>query len=66
MSVHPSGYNAWHVQLQSSRVKDDQSPLGLIEQAWREYDNPTRRHSSANGLSPVEFEQRHPQWLAGV
>ncbi|UYR04792.1 IS3 family transposase [Ralstonia pseudosolanacearum] len=28
--------------------------------------NPTRRHSSANGLSPVEFEQRHSQRLAGV
>ena len=28
--------------------------------------NPTRRHSTANGLSPVQFEQRHFQRLASV
>ena len=28
--------------------------------------NPKRRHSSAAGLSPVEFEQRHSQRLRGV
>jgi putative transposase len=28
--------------------------------------NPTRRHSTTSGLSPVEFEQRHFQRLVGV
>ncbi|MDZ4237495.1 MAG: IS3 family transposase, partial [Hydrogenophaga sp.] len=28
--------------------------------------NSQRRHSSADGLSPVEFEQRHSQRLRGV
>jgi len=28
--------------------------------------NPTRRHSTTTGLSPVEFEQRHSVRLAGV
>ncbi len=28
--------------------------------------NPRQRHSSAAGLSPVEFEQRHSQRLTGV
>ncbi len=28
--------------------------------------NPTGRHSTADGLSPVQFEQRHFQRLASV
>ncbi len=28
--------------------------------------NPTRRHSTIAGMSPVEFEQRHSPRLAGV
>ena len=28
--------------------------------------NPTRRHSTASGLSPLEFEQRHSKRLASV
>ncbi|MDO3544919.1 IS3 family transposase, partial [Ralstonia pseudosolanacearum] len=36
MSVHPSGYYAWHARPLSPRAKDDQRLLGLLKQAWLE------------------------------
>ena len=49
-------------QIYATRQEAKSDVFNYIEMFY----NPTRRHSSANGLSPVEFEQRHSQRLAGV
>ncbi len=49
-------------QIYATRQEAKSDVFNYIEMFY----NPTRRHSSANGLSPVEFEQRHSQRLGGV
>ena len=49
-------------QIHTTRQAARSDVFNYIEMFY----NPTRRHSTTLGLSPVEFEQRHSQRLAGV
>ncbi|MRS97692.1 IS3 family transposase [Ralstonia pickettii] len=49
-------------QIYASRQDAKSDVFDYIEKVY----NATRRQSSANGLSPAEFEQRHLHRLAGV
>ncbi|XHO07293.1 IS3 family transposase ISAisp2 (plasmid) [Ralstonia syzygii] len=46
-------------QIYATRQEAKSDVFNYIEMFY----TPTRPHSSANGLSPVEFEQRHSQRL---
>ena len=49
-------------QIYPARAAAKADVFDYIEMSY----NPTRRHSTANSLSPVEFEQRHSKRLADV
>jgi putative transposase len=49
-------------QIYATRQEAKSDVFNYIERFY----NPTRRHSSANGPSTVEFEQRHSRRLVGV
>jgi putative transposase len=49
-------------QIYSTREQARSDVFNYIEMFY----NPTRRHNTAGGLSPVQFEQRHSQRLTSV
>ena len=49
-------------QIYSTRQDARADVFNYIEMFY----NPKRRHNTSGGVSPVEFEKRHSQWLGSV